>query len=250
MNDQKFRRYRWEAFRRAVYDPGTRFKRYYVTILRFLGLSKPLLISYPRSARNWVKYCIQFLSKRPGSYHTASLFRPNFVFDQTHRAGLTGPLSGYRKCIIIIRNYKECLIRHNPDVFQNSASVQQFLTSNGRQPPSWYILNIQDFDRFSGEKLLIYYEDLIKDTGAEILKLLRFLEIPETHYADFVENLEFHRQAAVKNYKGKSYTRGDPTKTTFHSDVLSDVQKREFDRYYQDYYPDLVEKYLTRYREP
>ena len=47
-----------------------------------------------------------------------------------------------------------------------------------------------------------------------------------------------------------SYTEGDADKLSHHSDtLLPDEEKRAFDAYYAERYPDLFQRYLSRYAE-
>ena len=140
--------------------------------------SKILLISYPKSGSNWVRYSIEFLTKRPTPGHFRLILnKKNPLFERVHGYNTKLVMDDFDKIILLIRNYKECLISHRKQAFEKVKSIEDFFSLNCKQPPAWYMSNIECFDCFNGEKLLIYYEDLLIKPEIEIVKLINFLGI-------------------------------------------------------------------------
>jgi hypothetical protein len=221
----------------------------------------PLVVSYSRSGLNWIRYCAEYLTGRPTPGFTR-LVRGNsgYVFHRTHRMGLrtgandwSNPWARYRRLLLLVRNYKECLIRHHIEtgVFQKSASVEAFLTADCRQSPAWYIENIRDFDAFEGEKLCVYYEEILEHPRVELTKIFDLLDIPVAGREEFFDHLALHQERSVNRYElnQKSYTRGAADKLVFHSQSVTPDQRREFDECYRRHHPELFAKYLARYQE-
>ncbi len=218
----------------------------------------PLLITYSRSGTNWLRYVIELLTGRPTPGHKRLHGGEDYVIDRAHQGYRVA--HEYERIILVIRNYKESLIRHYIDEWKDSnerrdtLDVVGFLESkSGRQPPGWFIKNIKAYDAFGGDKLLLYYEDLMTDPETELRKLIEFLDLPRDGVDDFFANLEEHKQKSVNLYREnqKSYTEGDASKLSYHSDsLLSDEEKRAFDAYYIERYPELFERYLKRYATP
>ncbi len=212
--------------------------------------SLPLLISYSRSGTNWIRYIIEFLSQQPTPGYTRSKAGYNFIIDRAH-AGYNS-IEKYGKAILVIRNYKECLVRHHGAEYVNSfESIADFLQSDDRfQKPEWYIKNIAAFDDFKGEKMVLYYEDLLTDTIEQVTKIAEFLDLDKSRLTTLISNIPEHKKKSVELYKvdHDSVTAGDEHKLDYHSKkALPEEDHLAFDKYYRENYPDLFKRYLSRY---
>ena len=216
---------------------------------------RPLVISYSRSGMNWLRYSLEYLTGRPTPGHQR-LLKPDeneFLFDRAHKGFVR--INRYNKMIAIVRNYKECLIRHLSKEWESSSTVVDFLEDKSSlQPPYWYIKNLQAYEEHQGEKVLLYYEDLITQPVITLRKLLDFMELNQgsRKLDDFERNLGFHKQQSVSLYANnqKSITLGKEDQLRYHSEkALTAEERAEFDLYYQTHYPKLYAKYLTRYSE-
>ncbi|MFX1253074.1 MAG: sulfotransferase domain-containing protein [Promethearchaeota archaeon] len=237
-------------------------------LIGFRQYHRPLLISYSRSGTNWLRYIIEFLTKKPTPGSTRLVEGNGYIIDRAHQGFRV--INKHNKAVLTIRNYKECLLRHLMKEwkdFQNTTELLEDLTKEWKnfqnvtgfledwtttQPPYWYIKNIEAFDKFRGDKLLIYYEDMIIDPIKEIKRLVTFLKLPETHLKHLLENLDYHKKQSISCYRKdqKSYTEGASDKLRYYSEILlSSKERREFDNYYEKNYPILFKKYLTRYKE-
>jgi len=215
----------------------------------------PLLITYSRSGTNWLRYVIELLTGQPTPGHQRLHGGEDFAIDRAHQGYRVA--SEYQRIVLVVRNYKESLIRHYIDQWQagrdgaQRMDVTGFLDDrSGPQPPEWFIENIRAYDGFQGDRLLLYYEDLMTDPQAELLRLIEFLDLPREGVDDLFANLDEHRRRSVELYRQnqESYTEGAADKLNHHSEaLLSEDEQRAFDRYYAERHPQLFERYLKRY---
>lgn len=221
---------------------------------------EPLLITYPRSGTHFLCYLLEFLSKKPTGGTIGDILIPrnsgenNFVVITTHKGFKV--INDYYKVILLIRNYKECLLRNLKKHWNNRADhperVKAFMEGvRNDQAPRSFMRNIEAFDEHNAEKILIYYEDLVSNTAVEIHRLIDFLDLPTEYLKELLDNIDLHRRSSVFFYdrKENSATKGDVGKLTYHSRDLSPGEKRGFDEYYETHYPEIYEKYLRRYKE-
>lgn len=220
-------------------------------ITGFSEFRLPLLASYSRSGTNWIRYFVETCSNRPTPGETRRISGNNYVIDRAHRA--YSVMHNYRKVVLLVRDYRECLLRHNKDHWLSTMDVTRFLENpNFNQPCLWYIKNIEAFDEFKGDKLLIYYEDIIKSAEREFVRLGKFLDLPQEEVVDFVNHIEENFNASVSAYTagGHSTETAKTRSITAHANtLLTDTQRKEFDAYFKTKYPNLAQKYLKRYFE-
>ncbi len=238
-----------------------------------------IIISSPRSGLNWVRYCIEWFSRcrTPGGRRPIPeelLLSNSFIICRTHlaeskvrylRSFLVGLNDSdgkprFKKVILILRNYKELYSR---EILSKDGIAKKFFdaqTLNSDIPLSVckkimqrYASNIKAYDKFPGEKIHIYYEDLITDFS-HMLKILDFIGI-DYDLSDF--DLEEHRLKSIRAYslnrdniKAQTHTANDLFNFTFHSDKrLGDKHKKTLDFIFQKKLSILYEKYLIRYKE-
>ena len=227
----------------------------------YKSYSKPLLISYPRSGTNWIRYVIEYLTQKPTPGETR-LIRGNnkfyraingdFVIDRAHNGEFI--IEKHTKVLLILRNYKECLIRQFKNKWNNYPSIQSFLEDETLHTPcNWYMSNIKAFNQYSGDKKLLYFEDMIEKPLQFIDDLVEFLNLPTKRLANLKENLTDHQKTSVGLYtkRGKeSFTNGKKENLKIHSSSLSQSQLYEFDNYYLSNFRELTNLYLARYLEP
>lgn len=153
------------------------------------------LISYPRSGNHLTRFIIEYISCRPthgcigghsDTYICAKQFEnPNLL----HHVKMSDPPIVYKshiipetigkKVIIIIRDPFECITRHKKKRF----------IIEGENSLHTYMTLIDYYHKFDGDKLLIYYEDLIKTPHIIAKKLFNFLELSNDIYLNkFVDN--------------------------------------------------------------
>ncbi len=216
-----------------------------------LGLYQlPVLVSYPRSGTNWLRYIIESLTQQATPGKLRLIRGGQFAVDRAH--SIKGSEKKYTSMILVLRDYRECMLRHHEVLWRTYLDVGRFLREQDvESPPLWYIENIRLFHQFQGRKILLYYEDLVADPSPSIRKLGEFLELSQERVLDFIENLTVHQQQSVQlyNQSHRSDTLGKTDKLKKHTeDHLSFNQEREFDQLLQFELGDLFEGYLSRYR--
>lgn len=199
------------------------------------------LLSYPRSGNHWVRYILEWHSKRTTIDGLKSL--SSFVKIPGVRQSL--PPIAIKKhwiesqddrslpLIFLLRNYKEAVTRHCQ---HNSATYMANLET--------YRQDVYTFLDWASPKICIYYTDLITSPKTTIKTLLDFVELPLDK--DFIKNIDEHAQKCISAYNSseKSYTGGK--EVIFHSKVLSKSQIKMFDEFMSD---PRLEPVLGRYYE-
>jgi len=220
-------------------------------VLQGFGLySKPLIVAYSRSGNNWIRYYLEVMTglRTPGvARHIEE--GENFGFDRSH-AGYN-VMNRYYKVLLILRNYRDCLIRHHGvELIRSYDTISDFLTTGDvQQPPAWYIKNLAAFDEYKGRKLLIYYEDLVLDPAGSLEKVRDFFDLDMDKHHAFLNDLKAHKAQSIKHYEKnkKSMTKGEEQDLSLHSRKLTEQELLEFDAFYSSHYPELTARYLHRY---
>jgi len=203
-------------------------------------VTKPTILGFPRSGNTWLYYICGVLlgAKDPNNLEEVGQY-----IERRHNTHIKG------KTIFIVRNYKECIIRHF-GIEDIKGRVGDFLskpTFKGGVFVSLYINILRTFELANHGKLLIYYEDLMTNPEKQIRRVGKFLDVPTE---DFINNYEYYKEDSLSNKpypERKSFTRGEDL--TFHSRQLSLKERTIFDNFYERNYTDLFNKYLTRYKE-
>ncbi len=219
-------------------------------IVGFGYYRRPLLASYSRSGTNWLRYIIETLTDLPTPGSKRRIRGDKYAVDRAHQAYKV--MHKHVAVILVIRDYRECLIRHNRDLWKQIRDVVPFLEFDGKieQPNHWYIKNIEAFDKFSGKKMLIYYEDLQTDPEPTIRRVADFFSVDQAKVDDMIAHLDEHYEASVSSYTKSghdSFTAGTKRMDYHSKSNLTPEQINEFDDYYFNNYPKLAKKYLARY---
>lgn len=225
-----------------------------------------ILLSYPRSGNTWLRYCIEFLTKKPTIGYTSSnasefdkkslgYFNTEMGVDlksdpiliKRHMVGYTNgdpaEWSENDNLILIVRNYKEVLIRHNngnSNINTLKKGCSSHIISNN------YIQLIEYYNNFNGNKKIFYYEDILKNLEITLKEMLDFLNVSDEYLEKFIENIDYHKQKSINIY-GNSRTKGKSTKS--HSNKLTKEEKLSWDGWLKSNHKGLSEKYLSRYYE-
>ncbi len=217
-----------------------------------------VLFSYERSGNTWVRYIAEVLTGRetigaPESGTDLPMHRripqisvrPDLPPVALKRHGFEHfePDDVFRPLIVLVRNYKESITRVRKQREKLGWSFN--LAKECRR----YVDVIRHFDAFAGEKILIYYEDLMQETAASIGRFGDFLGASSSKVSTFVDYLDMHRARSLRHYdeRSGSHTRGE--KLIHHSLEIDGNGRCEFDRCVQRLHPGLFEKYLKSYEE-
>jgi len=220
-----------------------------------------LLLSYPRSGNTWLRYSIECITKKPtigyldplsakfdrnpiGHFVDIGIDKgANNIMTKRHAVEMIDePID---KLIIVVRDYKEVIIRHRKEAPNVSLLKDSCKSDNSTHN---YIQLIDYFDKFEGDKIMIHYEDIITDIKSVLKKLVDFLEESDEHIEDFMNKIETHKINSIGIYgPGGSETKGKTLK--YHSNKMTNEQKRKWDEYLKTNHSHLFEKYLKRYEE-
>ena len=192
------------------------------------------MLGYPRSGNNWVSYCLEELAsiKTIGCSPDYSCpcirtrHRDDLIVARSHghrQHELDRIAAGSRGLILLLRNYKECIVRHAASKTLDAAK-QQMQDAAPVSDNTDYIHLVGFYDEYDGAKLVIYYEDLISDPRTELERLLRFVGSFEDVKLDkFIANRKKHQARSIKNYRRLSHsaTKGNASALRFHSSQFS-----------------------------
>jgi hypothetical protein len=237
--------------------------------------AKAVLVSFPKSGSNWVRYCIEFFSgaPTPGGSRQLLVTEGEPIIDRHHfldkrdrtaylahtrndrrtareklpNVDLLRPLRllrGYRKRQKMIASRRLILLIRDPFALYVRQGATSPIALRG------YFTNIRVFDKARQDKCLVYYEDMIRDFG-EVERILEFLEIDFSRIGFDVEE---HRQRSLALYvtaTDRPRTRESLDAFDYHSRRLSPQQARELRKFgEQQIGRPLYEKYLGRYDRP
>ncbi|MCH9617436.1 MAG: hypothetical protein SP4CHLAM5_07250 [Chlamydiia bacterium] len=230
----------------------------------FSGLSQDnsvSLLSYPRSGNTWLRYCIEELTKRPTTWHDMESLIGRVEFSGNEPLGKTFDLGlDYAKpyvykhhdiyslddspLILLLRNPKECAWAH-------CVCYANFLTE-----AKIYIENIEHFEAFKGDKLLIYYEDLLSDPFSILEKVVLFLskitkEDCRMRVNNFLREYQRHKQNSIEFYgmHMREVVTASKQNLLYYSKNSTLESRKKFDNELYMANPYLWDKYLSRYKE-
>jgi len=241
-----------------------RAKKYHEYLYQNPNFPKCYLVSFPKSGNTWMRYCLEYLTKRPtlpisfykDGRHSGHYNIMRYPHDFRHPLNVDYLKFPIIKChfpeqifnekflpfdknndilILLIRNYKEVIPSH-----MNKLEVSKFYFNILEAYENWNPAN----------RILIYYEDFISNPEVELVRLLQFLNEPPKYLINFLENYKFHKTQCINDYAkniSKPITQGNTA--LFYSKKYSITELIEIDEKIKKMYPILAKKYLTRYFE-
>ena len=219
------------------------------------------IIGYPRSGNNWLRYLVEYFTKyeticepgntpmrKPLHLLSPSINSTNKTDDALwnthgHEYAVNTLLKRVKgKHILILRNYKECIPRHvnvaypfkihDPNFKDTGKLTNLDLIFNEANDGNsldliHYLSLLNDYHNYEGEKLLLYYEDLInKETIKEsLIKLINFLDGDITLIDAFLDTYEERSNECKVLYKPLGGSQSPTGQSIFHSKVFTDEQK-------------------------
>lgn len=214
------------------------------------------LVSYPRSGNTLLRYLIEHFTNHPTDGMCDAPRNPNDVLqepliwkgrtDYIVRKMHHWPIGVHEpyRAILILRDYKECLIRHNES--PRGISLRMFEKQTAGKNGD-YIGLLKRFDEFEGDKLLLHYEDwaskFTNGNGTrEFFDLIEFLKTPYMLYdPEAVDNISHHARNLYPNPQSGSDLK-------HHQKKLNIEEQRQWDDSLQSRYPNLYDKYLKHYK--
>jgi hypothetical protein len=222
------------------------------------------LLSYPRSGNTWLRFCLEYLTKRPTLAFKekneeiwtfsiplglnipeleTDLSRPCIwkVHSRKRIEQIATPDPKTDKLIFLVRNYRECLLRD----LCNPTNVLQEL----RNPDSTYFSNFSVYEEWdASQRLLIYYEDLLENPEATLKTILLFLNESPHLLTKFLSQAASFKNLSLHFYQqfiGPAKSQG--TDLQYHSKRIPPHIKAALDREVMQRVPHLWQLYLSRY---
>jgi len=212
---------------------------------------KTFLMTPRRTGTHWLLYSIEYLTKHrwivqnhaPWNWfdlggddnleryiHCHELYRcDNF---DTHSD----------KVILLIRNYREAMLRDLHDIEMAIKFVE---------PDYCYFGNLELFEAWDPElRLLVRYEDLLNDPESTYRTILNFLDIPPDHLPSFMEEIDLHKKRVMRYYRRCGGARSKGKDFNYHTKKLTHDEIETFDRTVAETFPILWDHYLHPYAYP
>ena len=239
------------------------------------------LMAYPRSGSNWVRYCFEFITKRPAcsreSVWDTGAAGEELLFHLHHGDdyNLSTSLDAVYPNILLLRNYKECVYSHMITGGYTGGFSQ--MNEMVHQHCGDYVDLVTLHDHLSDNKhsLVVYYEDFVTSPKATLEGVVEYIEtmreqlqgtLPtqeemQHNLLDLLDNFAHHRNECLGGYRGavpgtahsghavsSSPQRSD---TKFYSERSKSFDLKKVDTYvYNSIKHELYENYLIRYKEP
>lgn len=213
-----------------------------------------LLISYPRSGRNWLLYSLYHLAPSYNVCHQPQLkkrfgyeprkdaektIRPAHLFHKKHQLK-SKKIPRSSKIILLLRNYRESFTR---DANGNSIGALKNLKFS-----NCYFKQLDFFDSFPEEnKLLVYYERLITEPESVFEEILVFLGEDQSNLNEFLDNFEDHKKRSIGAYQKVHYSASKGEDLLYHTRRLPQGIIDQMDQYVKETYQYFWEKYLWQY---
>jgi len=205
-------------------------------------VSRYYQISYPRSGSHWLQYiCRHMLGIR--IYKTQDIETTGTEYVRLHNLPKEPEVN--RKLIVIVRNPIECLIRQNIISKFDAVALEQTCGINNEGS---YTKIIKDFDEWKNEKIIVYYEDLMRDPNYVIVKLAGFLKANPTLVTDLITNLDTHKKKCLDDYALQEGSQTYGVVDSLHSEKISEGDYMKILNFIKRRLGGLS-KYLSRYNK-
>jgi hypothetical protein len=215
---------------------------------------KGIIVSYPRSGLNWLRYCIEASTGRRTPGRTKLVQNGEPIIYRTHHVLKNDDIDScwcqfyneegfplHDKVALLLRDYRESFLRVSKarEIKLSVAMIQNGKVFNFRN----YFENIRAFHEFPKEKILIRYEDLITDKSL-IKKIMEFFNM-SFNMDNF--DIDIYRKKSIEIYdkQHKSYTKEDVSQVSYHQDRTDQDILDALDEFVDKYYKDISDIYLT-----
>lgn len=217
------------------------------------------LLSYPRSGNTWLRYMVEYFTGKPtigytvveaGSFDKQPLIHKDstdYILTKRHEWDDNWTTSD--KVILIIRNYKEAIIRHECQYTKPTIEIfEADLMCNNKRGD--YISPIYYFNKFQGHKLIVYYEDIILNPKAinHVLSFLNFT-VTDDKINAFYNEITAHKNNCLNEYRANATSVTQGNNVIFHLNRISKEERIRWDNLIENKYPYLFNKYLSIYKE-
>lgn len=220
-----------------------------------------ILLSYPRCGSNWLSYIIENISditiggSNYSSENTPTTYNGTKSHGNTYSfvSQLDKLNDDNHLLIVIVRNYLECIPSHT-EKYNNSIIGQMSCKTITEDYSDTDYLNILKFyDECVGNKILVYYEDLINNHEKEVSRISEELKsygfkIKDDSLNDIIKNKTKHKDESIRLYDKfvrKPLTNGN--NLTYHVNKLGGDVIDSVEQHLTTNFNYLNEKYLKRY---
>jgi hypothetical protein len=223
-----------------------------------------------RSGSTWTCRVLQLLTDRPMNYTDIpsipgpSLYGRKLDMNKPHIYKSCNSAKRMQKIdqdknklILILRNYKECILRQLKSSYVNNKNPQKELLKLVEKNEGLfrsYMEKIEVFESWKNPetKYLVYYEDLIINPEKVITRLLEFVGDDPSNLDEVIDNYDYFKQKSLESYNRGHKLVGTSSygdKALHHSKKISKSLLQKIDNSANEQYPRLFNKYLLRYKE-
>jgi len=220
------------------------------------------LLSYPRSGNTWVRYWLEYITKRPTFYRLSqdpkdqplaciagSDFEINPLLppiEKVHERNEIKADMKYDILIVIVRNPKEALARQGHKLI--TCSFLSGVGCQGHVDPRIYFDILQLYSEWDPQRrIMVFYEDMVAYPRKTIDTVISFLGNSCEKVDEFMKNYAFHRANALRIYK-EAESKGEDL--LYHSRKLSPEYRKQIDGWIEQLYPVAWKEVLAaRYAE-
>ena len=232
--------FKHRAYAKYVLRFNPRYEKYTRSQLRTLPLAREnVILVYPRSGSHWLRFIVEFLTGFPTNQewiHSTKFSISSNVFPTkehplghvrkelpplyrrvhvvTFRRSAHDLLWPMARCIFLIRNPLDCIVRNHQLQLQISPSlnpkhynppeqypaIQEFEHSPCKAHVHWWLNLLRTYDAFAGPKCIVWYPELIHEPEKVIRQISAFCGYDGPRLEMLIKN---HRHYADLNRKGK-----------------------------------------------
>lgn len=239
------------------------------------------LLSYPRSGSTLTRYILEFLThrptmgvrKRPAKFDSPLSLSFKELPTDIHLKPIwkmhlspqitQAPFYNAEKTqiMLLLRNYKELAFRYerygkiamfNKDGSLNEENLIVAFEhwSSNKAAKELYFANLYFFDQIpERNKILVHYEDLVLNPDLVIIALGSFFDVAGSIVQEMIDTLDKCRQRILSFYNLHQHSWSKGTDVRSYSKKKSYRQCVIIDEWVKSHYPDLWERYLSRYDE-
>lgn len=210
------------------------------------------LLGYPRSGNHWVSFCLHDLLSSVDTFKTEA---GDYKISRGHNPvrlnlGTVDQKKNY--LILVLRNYRECMMRHHSNKDSRMLEFMRFEDSFFRQTRELfevrrnnYAITLKCYDQWNPDtRFVVYYEDLMLEPEKTLKGLMKFLGQDESLVDAFMENFEEKQNISYDKYL-------DPqsrfSNIFHHTSLMSEEVVFQSDEFMKSHYPEYWEKYLSRF---
>jgi hypothetical protein len=209
-----------------------------------------LILNYPRCGSNFLYYSIKEIT--------------NISYGKSHgqnKEFWQNKETDY-KLIFMIRNYKECIPRQIDNYTFGELFKSQIsnLRTTNEMHHFDYISVLDYYDKYEGDKVIVYYEDLILNIHSVLTDVIKFIlgdnfnDKTSDSIKNYIDNIDHHKKKSSERYQsltllGCKSINNENVDIFHHSKKMDKNDLLMIDKYLNDNYKYLYNKYLYRYSE-